>query len=255
MISVVIPAYNAQDSISNAIQSILDQTRVVHEIIVVNDGSTDSTEEVVKQYQTDNGVDIKLINQANAGPSVARNHGVQLAIGKWIAFLDADDIWEKDKIEKQMILLESHPEYALSGTLVEFSKVNKTRPFEKIRFSELLVKNRVFTSTVVIDREVLLRVGGFREDMKYSEDYNLWLKVTKKNLVMVLNDRLVQYGGGKGVLSEIGLSSNMWEMQKGELKNFLEIYQLGYISLGKYIALIVFSCTKFIRRKILKFFK
>ncbi len=255
MISVIIPAYNAEVCIHKAIQSIIDQTRSIDEIIVVNDGSTDDTEGIVSQLITENGLSIQLINQKNAGPSSARNRGLQVANGDWVAFLDADDIWEKEKVEKQMGFLEAHPEYILAGSLVEFSKIRTDRPYDKIRFSELLIKNRVFTSTVIARKNAILKAGGFREDMKYSEDYNLWLKLTKHNLVMVLNDRLVHYGGGKGILSNTGLSSNMWAMEKGELTNFLEMYHLGYISLRKYIGLVVFSLTKFIRRKLLKIFK
>ncbi len=255
MISVVIPAYNAEQCIGKAIESIANQTRAVDEIIVVNDGSTDNTVEVITQIIKGLSVDIRIINQENSGPSKARNRGIKESKGDWVAFLDADDIWEKEKIQKQMEQLESHAEYAVVGSLLEFSTINSNRAFEKIKFSDLLIKNKVFTSTVIARKNALIEAGGFREDMKYSEDYNLWLKLTKKHPVMVLNNRLVCYGGGKGVLSNVGLSSNMWAMQKGELSNFFEMYRLGYINLGKYLLLVIFSISKFIRRKILKIVK
>ncbi len=252
MISVIIPVYNAEGSITETLQSIAFQTRPIDEVIIVNDGSSDNTVKVISALKVKLALNIRIIDQENAGPSKARNRGVQEAKGEWIAFLDADDVWEREKVEQQMKLLEEHPEYVLAGSLVEYSKIKSNRKYDRIEFSNLLIRNGVFTSTVIVAKKVLIEIGGFREDMKYSEDYNLWLKICKLYPVMVVNQQLVHYGGGKGSLSDIGLSSNMWAMEKGELSNFLEMYRLGYISLIRYLGLFIFSLSKFFRRKILK---
>lgn len=108
-ISVIIPAYNRAVLIGQTLDSILAQTRPVSEVLVVDDGSTDDTREVVYRYENKTSGMIRLIKQANAGPSVARNHGLSLCTGDYVAFLDADDLWLPTKIEKQLALLQSDP--------------------------------------------------------------------------------------------------------------------------------------------------
>ncbi|MDA3787608.1 MAG: glycosyltransferase family A protein, partial [Desulfobacula sp.] len=115
-ISAVIPAYNSANFLSFAINSILKQTQPVDEIIVVDDGSTDETAQVLKHF----GNKIICIYQHNAGPSAARNKGIEYAKGDWVAFLDADDQWVSTKIEKQVRLIEKNPEIVLvAGDMAE----------------------------------------------------------------------------------------------------------------------------------------
>lgn len=255
MISVVIPAYNAEAIIEKALNSVLEQSVRVDEILVINDGSTDGTAEKIEQIKKDFPIPIVSVDQTNSGPSKARNHGVKMAKGDYIAFLDSDDVWDKQKIEKQLEVFDWEPSCTLLGTLTDFSSVPEGDKITKVSFDQMLLSNRIFTSSVLVKKEALEMAGFFREDMRYSEDYNLWLKIAKMGQAIVLNEQLVHYGGGKGVLSNQGLSSNMWAMEKGELGNYREMLQLNYIGTGKYMVLVLFSLGKYLRRRILKLLK
>jgi len=110
-VSVVIPAYNAANTLGRAIDSVLNQTVPVHEIIVVDDGSSDRTNEVARRY----GPAVNLIEQANSRTAAARNRGIEAASGAFIAFLDADDFWEPEKTERQLAVFAKHPNVAVVG--------------------------------------------------------------------------------------------------------------------------------------------
>ena len=109
IVSVIIPAYNAERFIPQAIQSVLEQTYQSYEIIVVDDGSTDKTKDILKEFEDK----VCCIYQENQGPSAARNAGIKISQGRYICFLDADDIWTPDKLEVQVEFLECHPDISL----------------------------------------------------------------------------------------------------------------------------------------------
>ena len=113
LISVIIPAYNAQDFIQKALDSVLAQSYSHYEVLIVNDGSTDNTEALVKTYHDPR---VKLISQSNGGLSNARNTGIKNAKGNYLAFLDADDYWIAEKLEKQIEILRRHPEVSFCST-------------------------------------------------------------------------------------------------------------------------------------------
>ena len=201
-LSAIIPAYNSQDYILDAIHSIQNQTHPVDEIIVIDDGSTDHTQQIL-QNQTSN---IKYIKQGNQGPSVARNTGIKAAQGDWIAFLDADDQWTPDKIEKQLIILEKHPElHLISGDMQEIgianeiitqsvlAKHNQLRPFQnnqslpiKNALAELVNKNFIPTGTVLVKRSTLIEAGMFNKAIRFGEDLELWAKIASKHPITCL---------------------------------------------------------------------
>ena len=112
LISVIIPTYNRFTFLKNAIDSVLAQTFQEFELIVVDDGSTDETPKLISSY----GNKLRVITQANQGPSAARNRGIEAAKGKWIAFLDSDDVWKLDKLEKQVQFIKDHPETKICQT-------------------------------------------------------------------------------------------------------------------------------------------
>ncbi len=192
-ISVVIPCFNNAEYLPAAVQSIADQSCPVHEIIVVDDGSTDNTAEVVSKLDTD----IVYIEQQNAGPSAARNTGIHKASGSWIAFLDADDQWTPDKTALQLGLVERYPELVLvAGDMAEIGPddvvVTKSvlgKHGLKEMFTELqgrpipdavralLRKNFIPTGTVLAKRSVLLDSGCFNTKIRYGEDLELWLRI------------------------------------------------------------------------------
>ena len=206
-ISAIIPAYNSQDFILDAIHSIQNQTHPVDEIIVIDDGSTDSTQQII-QSQTS---DIKYISQENQGPSAARNTGIKVAQGDWIAFLDADDQWMPDKIEKQLLALKHSPElHLLAGDMQEIginnelitqsvlAKHNLLQKFQEINslpiknaLAELVNKNFIPTGTVLVNRSTLIEAGMFNTAIRFGEDLELWAKIATKHSITCLPEVLM----------------------------------------------------------------
>ena len=197
-ISIIIPTYNSAQYICEAIESVLNQTYKDFEIIVVDDGSTDNTKEVIKPYLNK----IKYIYQQNSGPSAARNRGIKEAKGEYIAFLDADDIWLPQKLELQIKFMETYPNLGLTfadvcffrkerriikKTFLKDKKVFKnlhtqsTSFFEKIFlekiFNALIEENFVPTSTVVAKMECFNKVDFFDETLFSVEDRDMWLRI------------------------------------------------------------------------------
>lgn len=252
LISVIIPMYNSENTIVRALDSIVNQTySCMFEVLVVNDGSKDKSKKIVEDYIFSNKLNnFNLINQVNGGVSKARNTGLKLAKGNYIAFLDADDYWVADKLEKQI-------KYLTQG----FDFVCGLRNNEKITFpyklangyavislSKLLMKVVGQTSTAIFNRKVIENTGFFDEDQKYSEDANLWMKISKNNKMIILNQVLVNTDNDYG---NTGLSSNLIEMEKGVKKNLKEMYQLNRINYIQYLFFSFFSYLKFLKRSYL----
>ncbi|MGC4044602.1 MAG: glycosyltransferase family A protein [Armatimonas sp.] len=194
-ISVVIPAYNAEKTISATLSSILGQTHAPDEIIVVDDGSKDNTCAVVSQ----NFPQVKLLRRENGGPAAARNQGIRDATGDWIALLDADDTWLPNRLEKQ-VPLTADPEVAIVHCYV---KPDSQAP-EVIDFAALWKKNCIANSTVLIRRAALEQVGWLNEarELISVEDYNLWLRITHAGWkVATCREVLVNYTPTPGSLS------------------------------------------------------
>lgn len=248
LVSVIIPAYNASGTIIPCINSVLQQTYSNIEIIIINDGSNDNTQQIVEDYKEVKKISNLLIyEQSNSGPSVARNKGINLANGKYIAFLDSDDSWAYDKIEKQVRFLEDNEEAVLVGTLK--SEKKKKNDVEYISFKKLLLKNYFFTSTVMC-RSFVFKYFQFNSQQKYSEDYRLWLQIAERFPCYLLNDHLT-YLFPKRTFGSKGLSANLWEMQKGEQSNYYYFYQKKSYSLISYIFINSYSFLKYIRRYII----
>lgn len=172
-VSAVIPAYNAESCIERAVASVLSQTRPVIEVLVVDDGSRDNTAAIVERF----GSPVRLIRQANAGPSAARNHGVRAASGEWIALLDADDAWLPTKLERQAPLFDDPRTGAVHCYVVNVAE--RFRYEGPLTFEMLWERNRIGTSTAVVRRATWEALGGFDEDPELIgiEDYNFWLRM------------------------------------------------------------------------------
>ncbi|MGQ9690926.1 MAG: glycosyltransferase family 2 protein [Thermoproteota archaeon] len=187
-VSVIIPTYNRANCVGDAIRSVLDQTYKDFEIIVVDDGSTDNTSEVLAEF----GDKIHVIRQENAGVSAARNAGIKAARGEWIAFLDSDDIWEPQKLEVQVRDLEAHPEVVAHevDAIIELSSGGNINLFKLRGLSEEFKKHplrerplidvlivQMFTPCCLVRKEILDKVGYFDEDLSIHEDWNLLARV------------------------------------------------------------------------------
>ncbi|ANE55602.1 glycosyltransferase [Methylomonas sp. DH-1] len=201
-ISAVIPAYNSAKFIKAAVASIEAQTEPVAEIIIVDDGSTDATEAVVRSLPGN----IVYYKQANQGPSAARNKGIELAKGDWIAFLDADDQWTENKIALQKTILEKYPELVLvAGDMAEIdndddiitqsvlAKHGMLEDFRKLAgqaipnaLARLVTKNFIPTGTVLAKRDILIAAGGFNSAIRFGEDLELWAKIATHHPISCL---------------------------------------------------------------------
>ncbi|MTJ10461.1 MULTISPECIES: glycosyltransferase family 2 protein [unclassified Anabaena] len=219
MVSVIIPAYNAAQFLPAAITSVQRQTCSDWELLIINDGSTDDTVAVVRQYQeTDNC--IHLIHQLNQGVSTARNLGIEKSKGQIIAFLDADDQWFPDKLQQHLQHFQSHPRLGVSFSQVEIlnqsgeptGQVSSSR-LTDLKPEYLLSENpTTTTSNWVVRKEVFAQVGGFSPDMSYSEDLEWLLRVICTGVweIAGINQVLTRYR-----TSSAGLSSNLYRMETG----------------------------------------
>lgn len=265
LVSVIIPYYNNKSTIIRAIESVLSQTYNNIELILINDGSSDDSYKIVNEYIEKNDIPINITNisQENLGPSIARNKGILLAKGIYVAFLDADDTWENNKLEVQMNILMDNREIDMlgcnlyidiEGTEEKIKKYFIKEKLRKINFYEMLYKHFFATPCVIVKKDVLLSVGMFNETQKFMEDSLLFTKISRGYEAYMSNEFLVNTY--KQSFGESGLSGNINEMQKYELKNFYILYKENYksqnkISILNYILCYTFSILKFIRRKIL----
>lgn len=256
-ISVIIPAYNAENTIVDVLNAICSQTKIqfIKEVIVVNDGSSDETKALVKKYLKKSEVSIKLINQENMGVSAARNTGMKNAKGMWLALCDSDDIWLKDKIETQVEILNSNDQIDfLGGNHTHGVQKLFNRAFNcltKIDVNTLCFKIIPQTSTAIFKKEIFDSLGGYDEKQDYAEDANFFMKIAANYNYYYDPKQVVYYGFGKRGFGDGGLSGNIYEMHVGFLKNFSEMKKMGYISKGTYVLAILFEDVKYLRRKML----
>ncbi|MBO5468977.1 MAG: glycosyltransferase family 2 protein [Lachnospiraceae bacterium] len=194
-VTVVMPAYNCERYIETAITSVLQQ-RVPLELIIVEDHSTDGTADVIRRFESDERV-IYLHNEINAGVSESRNIGIRMAKGKYIAFLDADDYWTEDKLERQVALMEDK-KAVLSSTARELmdeegNLSGKVIPVpDTMTYRDLLKSNRINTSGAMIRTEIAREFLMGQDHL--HEDYILWLKVLKKyGMAYGLNEPMLKY--------------------------------------------------------------
>jgi len=246
-ISVVIPLYNASKTIVSTINSVLEQSYKVSEIVLINDGSIDNSSNIVrdvfKEYLDTNF--IVLIDKKNEGPSAARNIGVKIAKHEWIAFLDSDDQWVYNKIAEQIDVIKNNKNINVCGTCSNILNFNKKGTFFFVSYKQLLFKNYFSTSSVLLKKESFLHSKGFDESQKYSEDYGLWLEILFcENSCVVLNKKLLLYN----VFEEDRLSNNSFLMMKGEMLNYKMQFDKRRISFIMLQVLYTLSFIKFLKR-------
>lgn len=255
MVSVIVPMYNSANTIERTLQSVVDQDYAgLVEIIIVNDGSKDDSIQVVERFiKFHPNVRIKLILQENGGVSKARNAGLRSAEGNFIAFLDSDDAWFCDKLSKQIKILNDNPNIDLLGTAFEgFYFANKSEgELINVKFSDLIFKNYFQPSTVLMKKTIVDKIGLFDETQKYAEEGNFFFRVSQEFNCFFYNKKLIIYGDGKVGFGESGLSANLKEMEKGELKNLKFAYENNWISPLTYVFVVSFSIVKYIRRVII----
>lgn len=217
-VTVVIPVYNGEKFIHRAVDSILAQTYPVTQIIVVDDGSKDATCNIV---ESEYGNRVTLLSQKNGGPAKARNAGLRIATGEFIAFLDADDWWEPEKIAKQVKVLQEHPDAVGNYTglrvvgdqgeyLYDLKPVDHTTLWPTLRWCNPGVP----PSSVLLRRSVLNGLGtGFNERQLGSEDWHLWFRIITRGPFCVCLEPLTDYHYSPG-----GLSGNAHHMYNDFMK-------------------------------------
>ena len=204
-ISVVIPTYNRRHWLPETIQSVLQQTFPPHEVIVVDDGSTDGTGEWLQKAFPQ----VRYLWQQQSGPSAARNQGARLATGNWLAFLDSDDRWLPAKLERQVAFLQEHPEFQAVHTneiwIRNGRRVNPKKRHQKFGgwiYPQCLPLCIISPSSILLSRELWEWSGGFDESLPACEDYDLWLRIAAEHPIGYLDEPLiVKYGGHADQLS------------------------------------------------------
>lgn len=225
----MIPTYNRASLLPRALRSILDQTRVPDEIVVVDDGSTDPTCEIVEEEFPE----VRLLSQEHRGVSAARNVGIMTTSGDRVAFLDSDDEWVPQKLERQLAALESRPEFRICHTdeiwIRDGRRVNPKRKHAKYGgriFRYCLPLCAMSPSSVLIHRSVFKEVGLFDEELPACEDYDLWLRICCRFPVLYLDELLVvKYGGHPDQLSH-----NVWGLDRYRIRALEKILGTGELS-------------------------
>lgn len=195
LVSIIIPAYNAETHLRDSVDSALSQTHGKCEIIVVDDGSTDRTPGILAEY----GNRIRVVRQDNRGSPAACNTGAAVAKGAWIAFLDADDVWSPEKTARQLEACGdaamSHTDSVCFGESLngELRRSRFETPYSGQVLEQLLVRNFITKSSVMMRRDVYSRYGGFDEAFVGVEDWPLWLKVCAEHELGYLPDAVVRY--------------------------------------------------------------
>lgn len=257
--SVVIPCYNAELTVSRALESVFRQTKAAKEVIVVDDGSTDGTVSVCKRIKPpQGGPALRIVEgDCNRGPAAARNKGLDVATGMFVAFLDADDSWHPEKLRLQLGFMQKTAAATFSGHSVsvlaaacEHRQVSFNTlqagdmSFARVSWRRLLVTNPFFTPSVVIRRDCNAR---FDESMHRCEDYALWCDLLRRGYcgfwssAPLANLHKRPFGGG-------GLSGNLKEMARWQAKMYQNLYRQGAIGVVAYCGLRALLAIKLLRR-------
>ncbi|MEM9907315.1 MAG: glycosyltransferase family A protein [Cyanobacteria bacterium P01_D01_bin.44] len=197
-VSVIIPAYNSMAFLPETLDSVLTQTFADFEVLIVNDGSTDQLVEWASGLSDHR---VRLINQANQGCAIARNTGILSSRGAYIAFLDADDIWEPTKLEKQVAILESSPNIGLVNTWIsnidaQGDRVGKLSgsDAEGYVWESVIEDNPIMCGSIpMIRRQCFERVGLFDQSLRSAEDWDMWIRIAEKYEFAVVKGPLVRY--------------------------------------------------------------
>jgi len=220
-VSVIIPVYNGERYFARTIESVLAQTYSAKEIVVVDDGSRDSSREVVARYLRHSN--IRLIAQENAGVAAARNAGIRAASGEYIAVLDQDDLWLPDKLARQVEYLDEHPEIALVHSNIHFiDEAGERIPDPEWAWvaptcgqvlPELVQRNSICTCTVLLRKRALEQAGLFRQALAPADDWDLWLRIAARHPIGFVDAVTACYRVHQG-----NESRNLLKMQEAEIR-------------------------------------
>ena len=222
-VSVITPAYNAVAFIAQTIEAVRAQTFEDWELVIVDDGSTDGTTDLIAEYQDRDGR-IRLLHQANAGPSAARNHAMRQARGEFFAFLDSDDTWDPEYLERQLALFREYPDtHLVTGVARYRGGPHDGRPmrvvvegFPVLTLRDIIADDTAVFIMTVFRRRVFETIGGLDEGQWRSEDYDFWLRAATAGFVFRRNP--VPLGFYR--VREGSLSQNTVDMLRGILQSY-----------------------------------
>ena len=225
-IAVIIPTYNRSHTLRRALDSVNNQTVRPSEICVVDDGSTDETEQLLSRHYPQ----VNYVYQSNAGVSSARNAGVALTRGHWLAFLDSDDEWMPNKLERQLQEINSNNTFPLVHCdeiwIRNGVRVNAMHKHQKAGgeiFERCLPLCVISPSAVMIKRHLFEEVGGFDESLPACEDYDLWLRICSRYPVLYIEEALLRKYGGH----DDQLSRQYWGMDRFRVKALVTLLNTG----------------------------
>ena len=203
-VTVIIPTYNRGHLIGRALESVLGQTSLCSEILVIDDGSEDDTEQLVRTFRERAGTAIRYLRQENAGPAVARNLGIAEAGHELLAFLDSDDHWHARKLELQYELMKENEDFLISHTRerwlrrgVHLNQKRKHLPRHGDIFTHCLQLCAVGMSTTMVRKTLFDEVGMFATEFRCCEDYDMWLRVSSRHPFLLVDLPLTVKEGGR----------------------------------------------------------
>jgi glycosyltransferase involved in cell wall biosynthesis len=230
LISVIIPVFNSEKTIYETVKSVLSQSLSDFEIIIIDDGSQDSTLEVIQRFQD---FRIRVFSYANAGPSMSRNRGIAQATGEYITFIDADDLWTSNKLEAQLQALQSNPQAAVVYSWTDC--IDETGQFIRAGshitasgdvYGQLLLVNFIESgSNLMMRREALEQTGGFDASLKTAEDWDLWLRLAASYQFIGVPISQVLYR-----ISSTSLSNHVLQMEADGLRMLRRAFEQKPVS-------------------------
>ena len=216
--SVIIPTFNRRDFLEKAVRSVLSQTCDDFELIIVDDGSTDGTQDLIRSFSDSR---LEYIFQSNRGVSSARNRGLEKASGRFMAFLDSDDRWRAEKLERSLWHIRHYPKISVFHTneiwyrkgLLLAQKKKHAKPSGRV-YKKALALCCISISTAVVEKSVFKETGRFDESLEACEDYDLWLRITNRYEVRLIPEELTIKDGGR----PDQLSSTVWGLDRFRIK-------------------------------------
>ena len=230
MISIIIPTFNRGQFLARAIQSVREQTFQDWELIVVDDGSEDESQQIVQKFQDER---IRYFYQERRGVSAARNAGIGLSRYPWICFLDSDDHWKPAKLHRQLEELERRPHHQVIYTdEIWIRRGNRINPRKIHRKYSGWIYHRclplciISPSSILLHRHILEREGFFDEDFPVCEDYEMWLRISSRQPILFLDEPLIVKVGGH----PDQLSRSLWGLDRYRLQALIKIYSSGQLT-------------------------
>jgi len=237
LVSIIMPSYNTGKYIKESIKSVLNQTYINWELIIVDDSSTDNTDSVVKPYLEDERIKY-LKNEKNSGAAVSRNYALREAKGKWIAFLDSDDLWHPEKLERQIEFMVDNDYKFTYTNYIEIDENSKSNG-KRVSGPKCITKHGMYNYcwpgclTVMYNADAigLIQIA----DIKKNNDYAMWLKVCRKASCYLLNEELAMYRKRSGSISNHGYTKLIkWHYKmyrEAENKNLIFSFVLTFRNL------------------------